>query len=63
MRIPPVTLLIIYGVTHGYPLSMVLYGITLFSLMEELRAEDPGLITPFKWTTRNLTGRHVEVPR
>ena len=26
---------------------MVLYGITLVSLAEELRAADPGLISPF----------------
>ena len=35
------------GVTQGYPLSMVLYGITLAPLAEELRAADPGLLLPF----------------
>ena len=35
------------GVTQGDPLSMVLYGITLAPLAEELRAADPGLLSPF----------------
>ena len=39
----PVTILSREGVTQGYPLSMVLYGITLAPLAEELRAADPGL--------------------
>ena len=29
------------------PLSMVLYGITIVPLAEELRAADPGLLSPF----------------
>ena len=33
---PPVTILSRWGVTQGDPLSMVLYGITLVSLAEEL---------------------------
>ena len=41
---PPVTILSIEGVTQGYPLSMVLYGITLVRLAEELRAADPGIL-------------------
>ena len=40
-------LLIPEGVTQGYPLSMFLYSITLFPLVEELQAADPGLLTPF----------------
>ena len=44
---PPVTILSIEGVTQGYPLSMVLYGITFAPFAEELRAADPGLISPF----------------
>ena len=44
---PPVTILIREGVTQGYPLSMVLYGITLAPLVEELRAADPGLLLTF----------------
>ena len=32
--------------TQGYPLSMVLYGITLVPLAEELRTADPGLLSP-----------------
>ena len=43
----PVTILSREGVTQGDPLSMVLYGITLVPLAEELRSADPGLISPF----------------
>ena len=43
---PPVTILSREGVTQGYPLSMVLYGITLVPLTEELRAADLGLLSP-----------------
>ena len=38
----PVTILIREEVTQGDPLSMVLYGITLVPLAEELQAADPG---------------------
>ena len=44
---PPVTILSREGVTQGDPLSMVLYGITLVPLAEELRAADLGLLSPF----------------
>ena len=44
---PTVTILSREGVTEGEPLSMVLYGITLVPLAEELRAADPGLLSPF----------------
>ena len=44
---PPVTILSREGVTQGDPLLMVLYGITLIALSEELRAADPGLLSPF----------------
>ena len=44
---PPVTILSIEGVTHGDPLLMVLYGITLVPLTEEIRAADPGLLYTF----------------
>ena len=43
----PVTILSREGVTQGDSLSMVLYGITLAPLAEELRAADPGLLPPF----------------
>ena len=43
----PVTILSREGVTQGDPLSMVLYGITLVPLAEELRAADPGLLSLF----------------
>ena len=43
----PVTILNRKGVTQGDPLSMVLYGITFVLLEEELRAVDPGLLSPF----------------
>ena len=43
----PVTILSIEGVTQGDPLSMVLYGINLVPLAEELRAADSGLLSPF----------------
>ena len=42
-----VTILSREGVTQGYLLSMVLYGITLVPLAEDLRAADPGLLSPF----------------
>ena len=35
------------GVTQGDPLSMVLYGITLVFLVEDLIAAGPGLLSPF----------------
>ena len=35
------------GVTQGDPISMVLYRITLAPLIEEIRAADPGLLSPF----------------
>ena len=44
---PPVTILGQEGVTQAYPLSMVLYGITLVPLDEELRAADTGLLLTF----------------
>ena len=44
---PPVTILSLDGVTQGDPLSMVLYGITLVPLAEELRVTDPGILSPF----------------
>ena len=43
----PVTILSREGVTQGDPISMVLYGITLTPLAEELRAADLGLLSPF----------------
>ena len=43
----PVTILSKEGVTQGDSLSMVLCGITLVPLTEELRAADPGLLLPF----------------
>ena len=43
----PVKILSREGVTQGDPLSMVLYRITLDPLAEELRAADPGLLSPF----------------
>ena len=44
---PSVTLLVLEGVTQGDPLSVFLYMITLFPLVWELQAADPGLLTPF----------------
>ena len=46
-RDPPVIILNREAVTQGYPLSMVLYIIIIFPLAEELRAADPGLLSPF----------------
>ena len=43
----PVTILSREGVTQGDPLSMVLYGITLVPLAEDLCASDLGLLLPF----------------
>ena len=47
MREPPVTILSQDEVTQGHPLLMVLYGITLVPLSKEIRAADPGLLSPF----------------
>ena len=44
---PPVTILIREGFTQGDPISMVLNGITLSPLAEDLRASDSGLLSPF----------------
>ena len=44
---PPVKILSREGVTQGEPLSMVLYKITFAPLAEELRAANPGLLSPF----------------
>ena len=44
---PPVTILSREGVTQGDPVSMVLYGITLVPLTEDLRVVDPGLLLLF----------------
>ena len=43
----PVIILSHYGVTQDDPLSIVLYGITLVTLEEELRDVDPTLLYPF----------------
>ena len=43
----PVILQILEGVTEGDPLSMVLYGITLVPLEEDLSDADPTLLSPF----------------
>ena len=42
-----ITLLIQERVTHYDPLFMVLYGITLVSLSENLRDTNPTLLSPF----------------
>ena len=44
---PTVTILSREGVNQGDPLSMVLYGISLVPLAEELRSADQGLLSPF----------------
>ena len=44
---PPVISMSQEGVTQGDPLLMVLYGITLTPLAEELRASYSGLLPPF----------------
>ena len=46
MGSPPVKILSQEGVNQGYPLSMVLYGITLVTLAEEIQASHPGLLNP-----------------
>ena len=43
----PVTILSREGFTQGDPLSMVFYRITLVPLAEQLRAADPGILSPF----------------
>ena len=53
---PPVTILTREGVTQGEPLSMVMYGITLNPLAEELRVADPGLLLPFYACDADLDG-------
>ena len=42
----PFTILSREGFTQGDPLSVVLYVITLVPLAEELRAADPGILSP-----------------
>ena len=42
-----VTILSREGVTQGDPLSLVLYGVTLVPLAEDLQAADPWLLSPF----------------
>ena len=42
-----VILLIREGVTQGYPLLMILYGITLVPLEEDLRDAGPTPLSPF----------------
>ena len=44
---PAVKILSREGVTHRDPLLMVLYGITLVPLAEELKGADLGLLSPF----------------
>ena len=56
----PVTILSREGVTQGDPLYMVLYGITLVPLAEELRAADPGSSPPFtRMMRRSMVWRDV----
>ena len=43
----PVTILSREGDTQGEPLSMVLYGITLVPLEEDLIGANPGILSPF----------------
>ena len=43
----PVILMSQEGVTQGDPLSMVLYGITLVPIVEELRDSDPNLLSTY----------------
>ena len=43
----PVTILSQEGVTQGDHILMVLYGITLVPLAKDLKAADPGLLSPF----------------
>ena len=44
---PQVTIMIQEGVTQGYPLLIILYGITLIPLAKELGTADPGLLSLF----------------
>ena len=44
------------GGNTGITLSMVLYGITLITLIEELLAAGPGLFTPFNADTTVFEG-------
>ena len=43
----PVTIMIQERITQVDPLLVVLYGITLIPLAEELRVADPGLLSQF----------------
>ena len=43
---PPVLLLSQEGIVEGDPILMVLYGITLIPLEEDLRSKDPGFLSP-----------------
>ena len=58
---PPVIILIREGVTQGDPPLIVLYGITLLPLAEELRSVDLGLLSPFYADNVEFDGWHNEV--
>ena len=49
------------GVTQGCPLAMLLYGLALSSLAEELRAAVPGVVQPWYADDAAMAGRASEV--
>ena len=57
----PVTILSREGVTQGDPLKMVLYGITLVPLAQDIRSADPRLLSIFYADDAALTVCHDKV--
>ena len=51
------------GVTQGDPLLMVLYGITLMPLAEELRAADFGILSLFYTCDTTFDGSEIRSAR
>ena len=49
------------GVTQGCPLGMILYGVSLLSLAEDLRESQPGLLQPWYADDFSIYGRASQV--
>ena len=58
-EVDPEALLSKEGVTQGDPLSMVLYGLSLSVLAEQIRGEYPGLIQSC-YAVFSTTGAHIK---
>ena len=49
------------GLTQGCPLGMLLYGVSLLSLAEDLRESQPGLLQPWYADDFSIYGRASQV--